>query len=108
LLSLALCGCASEAQLEESAWQSLHMIDALQTAAIHRHHGLYEAESAWAIGHEPSGKSVAAYFGSEAALHAITAHYLAPHPLALRLFESVTIYDSGQCIVGNFELGLRF
>jgi len=110
LSSLSACAGPTEYRAEEATWQAVHLADALQTAQIEHTPGVYEAESAWAIGHEPSHQSVIAYFAAESLLHAAAVHYAADHnwpPWLVRTFEAVSLYDSLTCVEGNWKLGLR-
>lgn len=112
-MCLALIGgCASwspETKVEEGAWLSLHVVDAIQTSRIAQTPGVIETESAWAIGREPSIASTAGYFAVAAALHfAVTDALVRYHanPWVIRAWEAVTIADSARCVVVNRSLGL--
>jgi hypothetical protein len=109
-----LSACATwptEYRVEESTWIALHTADALQTAQIEHTPGVYESESAWILGREPSHKSVALYFAAAAAGHLAITDYLIEHhwpPWTVRMFEAVTIADSARCVVGNARIGIHF
>jgi hypothetical protein len=113
ILACLLAGCTTwspETKVEETTFLTLHAVDGLQTADIHNTRGCYEAESAWAMGREPSARSTAGYFAALAVAHvAITQlmiDYDAP-PWALRTWELIGIAWNVRDVSHNAQLGIK-
>ena len=92
----------------EASYQTVAVVDALQTAGISQNR--YEREIDFAIGHHPKPASVAEWFGGMALGHfAVTdglLHWGKPWmPLA---WESVTIGFEGETVAWNIHVGARF
>lgn len=106
LLCLMLAGCTS--MPAETAWQALHLVDTAQTLQIARAPDRYwEAWSAWAIGKHPSERSVIAYMAGTALVHYLAADWLHErHPRLFIAFETLTLADTGRCVVMNYRIGL--
>ena len=96
----------------EALFQAVHVADLQQTLDIKRHPGLIEVggivDSAWAIGHRPSDRSVYAFMAAEGALHAgVTVLLSQWSPWAARGWEAITISVNGEVVRHNAQLGLR-
>ena len=109
---LALSGCATwprETVAEESTFLTLHAIDGMQTANIQNTPHIYEAESAWAIGREPSSQSTTAYFAALAIAHVAVTDFMVCHhvnPWIIRTWELVGIAWDMRDVTTNFSIGL--
>jgi hypothetical protein len=115
----ALGGCAMspETRIEESAFQAVHAVDALQTLDIRdcHHDGQIFRESrnaldsGWAIGAHPSDHAVYEYMGAEAAAHGAVSWALSRYapPWTTRTWELVTIGIDANTVRGNFAIGMR-
>ena len=103
---LLLAGCTS--MPAETAWQALHFVDAVQTLRIAREPQRFrEVETAWAIGAHPSERSVLAYMAGTAVVHYLAADWLHErHPRLFVAFETLTLADTGRCVVMNYRIGL--
>src|ERR1700684_1681204 len=102
---------STETVVEESVYQALHVIDAAQTVYIAKHPGeYYERESGWLIGHHPPESGVIKFMAADAIVHATVTTALvklnAPRWVT-RTWELVTIADTGNCVRGNFKIGIK-
>ena len=108
-----LSGCTTwspETKVEESTFLTLHAVDGLQTANIHNTRGCYEAESAWAMGREPSARSTTAYFAALAIAHVAITNLMVDHdapPWMLRTWEFVGIAWNVRDVSHNAEIGIN-
>ena len=91
----------------DATYQALAAADAWQTAEI-ASHGYYEREIDAIIGREPSGGSVAAWFGSMAVTHLAVELVLqkTDHPTMAKWFEYVSIGFEGETVGMNLRLHL--
>ena len=109
----ALTGCASiprGVQAEEVTFMALHAVDGFQTANIRHTPGTYEAESAWAIGREPSTRSTAIYFVAIALAHFAVTRYLCAHhvrPWIIQAWEVGSIAWGAADVIHNEEIGIQ-
>jgi hypothetical protein len=111
--ALACAGCATvtpETALEESAFAALHATDAYQTVEIGQSEGRWhEAESSWAMGNEPSKRSVVLFMAGVELAHLGVGLYLeaidAPRWVR-RVFEGVSLGSATYNVVGNAQLGV--
>ena len=112
ILLSVLTGCAAlprSVQIEETAFLTLHAVDGLQTANIPNTPHAFEAESAWAIGREPSARSTAAYFAAIAVLHFAVTRYLCTHhakPWIIQAWELGSIAWGVQDVAHNYSIGI--
>ena len=110
LASCLLTGCASMAPAErasELSYQSLHLIDTLQTLDIRRHP--WGMETNPVLGRQPSDGAIIAYMAGEAVLHLIVSDQLARHdaPAWMRAAWHVTsVSMAGNTVRNNAQLGL--
>lgn len=89
----------------EVGWQALHLVDWGQTRDIAARHQYYEKESAWAVGRHPSTNSVNQYMLASAVVHLTVSAAL---PSSWRkVWNVITILDTGKCVVGNYQIGLQ-
>jgi hypothetical protein len=102
---------SAETVVEESVYQALHVIDAAQTVYIAKHPDqYYEKESGLIIGRHPSESTVIKFMAADAIVHiAVTTALVkldAPAWLT-RTWELITIADTGNCVRGNFKIGIK-
>jgi len=106
-----LAGCASmppQDRAAELAYQSLHVVDTLQTLSIRHTPGTWETNPM--LGRSPSDGAVLAYMAGEAALHLIVSDQLARHdaPAWMRAAWHVTsVGMATNTVRSNAQLGLR-
>jgi hypothetical protein len=115
---------------EEAVFQTVHVVDLQQTLDI-RHsrcvpslvgagpndwtqehcsvEGTGWLDAGWATGPHPSDRSVYAFMGAEALLHAGIAYTLVRYApaWAARAFEAVTITLDGAIVARNAHFGLK-
>lgn len=109
----ALTGCASiprRVQVEEATFMALHAVDGFQTANIRNTPGTYEAESAWAIGREPSPRSTTIYFAAIALVHFAVTRYLCAHhvkPWIIQAWELGGIAWGVENVAHNYAIGIK-
>jgi hypothetical protein len=101
----------TETIIEETVYQSLHVIDTAQTVYIARHPDqYYERVSDWAIGHHPSEAGVIRFMAADAVFHiAVTTALVkldAPRWVT-RTWELLTIANTGNCVRGNVKIGIK-
>lgn len=92
----------------ELSYQSLHLIDTLQTLDIARQPGHYETNPV--LGRHPSDRAVLAYMAGEALLHVVVSDQLARHdaPAWMRAAWHVTsVSMAGNTVRANAQLGLK-
>lgn len=91
------------------AWQTLHVVDTLQTRSAVRDACYQEGESAWLIGHRPSDATLAAWSIGTAAGHAGITHWLmeTEHTRLARIWQAITIAHSAYDVGNNFTIGVR-
>ena len=112
ILLSTLTGCAAlprSVQIEETAFLALHAVDGLQTANIPNTPHAFEAESAWAIGREPSARSTAAYFAAIALVHFAVTRYLCAHhvkPWIIQAWELGSIAWGVRDVAANSSIGV--
>lgn len=118
LVAFGTCGCAtmSTADKAEITWQTLNVVDAGQTVTIARNpNSYYEQRAAFAIGRQPSEKSVYAFMAGYAVVHYAVYRWLdyedSEHPgghwgQALGAWEAVTIAEKGYNVGSNTSVGL--
>ena len=106
--ALLMSGC-STVDRTEIAWQALHAVDALQTARIGSSDCFYEKKELTSalIGENPSKAQVATWWIGTAALHALISSQLKNYPTWYRIWQSVTIINTGYHIVHNHNIGVR-
>ena len=115
LLAVGLCAQSraadTESIIEESAYQLSHIADTLQTIQIGKSNGkYYEAESAWAMGREPTVGSAVTYMGATAIAHGFITYELVEHGAprwVTRTWEMVTIGWSAEHVYHNNGIGLK-
>lgn len=116
LLALAssMAGCATldERGALELTWQSLHAIDTAQTIHIARAPSCFY-EKNWLtstiVGRHPDEADVAAVMLGYSMLHYFISQKLGEleDPRPLRVFQAVTLLQSGYNVVHNHSIGLR-
>lgn len=114
---VALCGCVStehmstETRMEEIAWQSVHLADAMQTYEIARDDCYREVDpiAAAVIGDRPSKTSVIAWGVGTAYLHAAGTTFLSKFnkPWLTRAWQFITIGAVANAVYDNHTLGIR-
>ena len=99
----------TDIKVEEALFQSVHVVDTIQTINIRHTPNCYERESRWAIGSEPSASKVIAFMAAGSLSHLVVTDWLvrSGHPNVARMFEGLTIGWSGHDVVGNYRLGIR-
>lgn len=113
ILLSALAGCAAiprSVRIEETTFLALHAVDGFQTANIRHTPGTYEAESAWAIGREPSTRSTGIYFTAIALAHFAVTRYLCTHhakPWIIQAWELGGIAWGAEDVAHNYIIGIR-
>lgn len=92
----------------ETGYQSIAVVDALQTAAIPSDR--YEREIDFAIGHHPKPASVAEWFGGMALGHFVVTDGLerCGRPWMPLAWESITIGFEGETVAWNVHIGVKF
>jgi hypothetical protein len=102
---------STETVVEESVYQTLHVIDSAQTVYIAQHPSeYYEKESDWAIGHHPTEARVIQFTAADAIVHVAVTTALVKLDAArwvTRTWELLTIADTGNCVRGNFKIGIK-
>lgn len=112
LVTFLLGGCAAwptETKIEETSFMTLHAIDGLQTANIRGTPHCYEAESAWAMGREPSTGSTAAFFAVAAVAHfAVTDLLVNMHAKSwvIRAWELGSVAWDARDVANNAAIGI--
>lgn len=112
LVALLCAGCSTwnpETRIEETSFLTLHAVDGFQTAAIAHTPGTYEAESAWAMGREPTAGRTAAYFAAVALIHFAVTDYMCSHHAPewlIRTWELGGIAWDVRDVTHNYEIGL--
>lgn len=110
-LPLLLAACQSMPPADraaELAYQSLHVVDTLQTLDIARHPGHYETNPI--LGRYPSRGEILAYMAGEAALHLIVSDQLARRdaPAWMRSAWHVTsVGMATNTVRSNARIGLK-
>lgn len=106
-----LSGCTALQLPEERAWQTLHLVDALQThdAASDGCHRESHPVTQTLIGEQPSPGRVIAWAGASAVFHAMVTELLLgnEHPRLARWWNYLTIADSAYAIGHNYSIGIR-
>lgn len=110
-LLLVLTGCAAMSRQDERTWQSLHVIDAMQTDRIvgdqcySEGHPLTRA----LVGTEPTHARVAAWAIGGALVHAGVTEALldADLPRVATAWEWVSLADTGVSIEQGWRVGVR-
>jgi len=118
ICAVLLSGCASwnrETVIEESAYQVLHAVDTAQTINIRKQwlegSDLYEVDSRWAIGKEPSEGKVIAYMATVAVAHACVTEIMVANDApkwAIRTWEILSIGVTVDEVGRNYSLGIKF
>jgi hypothetical protein len=111
VIILSLSGCAALQRTDERVWQTLHVVDAIQTDRIvadqcyEEGHPLTRAF----IGAEPTHARVAAWAIGGAALHAGITELLIDHDLnrTADVWELVSLADTGVSIEQTWHVGVR-
>lgn len=118
LICIALSGCVSfehmskEARIEEAAWQSIHLMDVLQTREIARDPCYIEDNPVTReiIGRRPSEEAVIVWGIGLSYLHAAGTTFIAEktrNPWPMRIWQAVSIGVSYDSVSNNHEIGIR-
>lgn len=99
---LACAPVAAEVPPEEWVWQSLHLIDTMQTIRIAQHPETLE-ESNPILGRHPSVGSVVAWSAATSVLHYVVADQLDKHGFNPRWFEYFTIGIKANVVYMNWR-----
>lgn len=106
-----LAGCTALQTPEELAWQSLHVVDALQTRDAARDPCYREgyALTRELIGERPSSADVAVWTVGMSALHAGVTELLLQHehPRLAKLWSYVTLGEKAYAVGHNYSIGIR-
>jgi len=110
LLILTLSGCQALHSPSEYTYQVLNVVDMGQTLYIADNPDrYYENVADWAIGRHPSRRSVVAFMGAEAVLHAGVTEVLLRNDMTktAALWQCLTIGDKLNNTVHNYSIGVR-
>lgn len=116
LVGLLISGCAAfrslpaETRAEETAWQSLHGVDALQTLSVARDPDCYYEKVLDPVtGKHPSDGVVVLWAATASALHFVVTDWLADHdhPVLVRVWEGITNASSAYWVGHNSKNGVR-
>lgn len=110
---LLLTGCASFPQLDTSkaeiAWQTIHVVDAMQTVSIATRQCYHEADpiTRRIIGKHPNQLNVALWWAGTAFGHAFVSKKLKDdHPKLYKFWQILTIGRSAYVVTQNHKIGL--
>jgi hypothetical protein len=110
LFLLSFGGCATlppEQRAEEAAYQSLHLVDTLQTLQIHNGYSSYEQSPV--LGRHPSQTAIVAYMAAEAGLHAIVTEQLSERGAPIwvqRVWAGASIGFTALTVRHNMQTGI--
>ena len=118
ILLITLTGCVTpsrwntETKVTEAAYQTLNVVDTLQTMRVARHPDQWgESTSTWVIGEHPSQSKVVAWGLIKAAGHSFVTNELVtenvPQPI-IRAWQWITLLDITYAVNGNYRIGLGF
>lgn len=96
----------AEVPTEEWVWQSLHLIDTMQTIRIAQHPNQYEEYNP-ILGKHPSTGAVVAWGAGTAILHYVVADQLEKHGYSAKPFEYLTIGFAAGNVYLNWRWGLN-
>ena len=104
-----LAGCAALREPGESAWQTMHAIDTIQTFHLVSDARYKEVESAWLIGEHPDTKAVLAWSVGSSVIHAGVTHMLIANdfPRLSKLWQYVTLSTVCSTVGQNAAIGVR-
>jgi len=107
-IALVLSGCATLREPDESAWQTMHVIDTIQTVHLVSDSRYKEVESAWLIGAHPSDETVLAWSMGTALAHAGITHLLVQneHPRLAKIWQYVTLSALCSTVGQNAAIGI--
>lgn len=108
---ISVSGCAALQRPEELAWQGMHVYDSLATMDIVDDACYAEGHpmTAKLIGDNPSKQAVAGWAVGSALFHVGVSNYLITrdHPRLYKLWQVVTIADTGASIGQGISVGVR-
>lgn len=111
LIAAALHGCTAMRDPYERTYQTVHALDAIQTASYRDDPCIEEANpiTRGLIGREPSTGAVIAWWAGTALAHAGVTEWLLDHdhPRMARAWNWITITDTGIQLVRGHRLGAR-
>jgi len=111
LVALFACGCETLQRPEEAAWQSLHMVDMIQTADGMRDSCVRESHpmTRQIIGEKPTTTGIAAYGLAAAGVHLLISDQLLErgYTRAYAVWQVISIADSAYAVGQNYGIGIR-
>lgn len=112
-LILFLSGCSTlqtgYRQPLEVAYQSVHLIDTLQTASLHNSRCFEESTSAWALGSHPSVARTAVWGAGLSVGHAYVTGRLVEsgHSILAKVWGWLTFGEAAYSVGNNYSIGIR-
>jgi len=109
LIAWLLSGCAVMREPSEVAWQTVHLIDTLQTFHLAKDSRYKEVESAWLIGEYPNEETLLAWSVGSSLIHAGVTHLLMENefPKLSKLWQYITLSSLCNTVGQNAAIGIR-